>query len=208
MFPVMIGSTTKPQLTVDEVEKVQRQRVVSLVGHVFQLTYAAMCDKLIQEEKLNRCNGCTIHHPSQRQHSCLMMDNEDAWMYYRDDVMEKIDLKVVLNMSQSVCNALGFKLGKSWEAYVSELPKLPWTAIYLTSLELNSFGEIVQPKQLQNNILHAIYYGPCGLKCKDSDGIEIDSQTEVQCPETVVRKNEEPMDIDFIVSEIQNKLCF
>ena len=84
---MQVESSATPLLTVDEVEKVQRQRVASLVGHVFQLTYAATVDKLIQEEKLNRCHGCAIQHPSQNQHSCLMMDNDDAWMYYHDEVV-------------------------------------------------------------------------------------------------------------------------
>ena len=203
---VQVESTPKPLLTVDELEQIQRQKIASLVGHVFQLTYAAMLDAMIQEEKINRCNGCAIHHPSQRQHSCLMMDSEDAWFYFRDDVVENIDLNLVLKTAESVCNALGFKLGKSWETYVTELPKFPWTSIYLTSLELEGFSEIVQPKQLQDRILYAIYYGPSGLKWKDCSGMEMDSQVEAQCPETIVRKQEEPMNIDFVINEMQNKL--
>ena len=199
---MQVESSATPLLTVDEVEKVQRQRVASLIGHVFQLTYAATVDKLIQEEKLNRCHGCAIQHPSQNQHSCLMMDNDDAWMYYHDEVVEQIDLNVILKTAESVCSALGFKLGKTWEAYVTELPKLPWTSIYLTSLELEDYGE------LEDRILYAIYYGPCGLKCKDPSTVEIDSQVEVQCPERVVRKDEQPMDLDLIINDIQNKLCF
>ena len=76
-------------LTIDEVEQVQRQRIASLIGHIFQLTYANMVDELIQEEKLNRYHGCVIQHPSQRQHWCLMMDKEDSWLYYREDVVKK-----------------------------------------------------------------------------------------------------------------------
>ena len=205
---MQVESIASPLLTVDEVEKVQRQRVASLIGHVFQLTYAATVDKLIQEQKLNRCHGCAIQHPSQNQHSCLMMDNDDAWMYYHDEVVEQIDLNVILKTAESVCSALGFKLGKTWEAYVTELPKLPWTNIYLTSLELDSVGEIVQSREQQERILYAIYYGPCGLKCKDPSAVEIDSQVEVQCPERVVRKDEQPMDLDLIINDIQNKLCF
>ena len=111
-------------LTIDEVEQVQRQRIASLIGHIFQLTYANMVDELIQEEKLNRCHDCAIQHPSQRQHSCLMIDKEDSLLYYREDVVEKIDLNAVLNNVESVCNALGFKLGQSWKMCVmSELPK-------------------------------------------------------------------------------------
>ena len=44
---IQIESSATPLLTEDEVEKVQRQRVSNLIGHVFQLTYAAMVDKLM-----------------------------------------------------------------------------------------------------------------------------------------------------------------
>ncbi|CAH3170449.1 unnamed protein product, partial [Porites lobata] len=83
------------------VEQVQRQSIAGLIGHTFQLTYANMVDKLIQEEKLNRCHGCAIQHTSQRQYSCVMMDKEDSWLYYREDVVEKIDLNAVLNNAES-----------------------------------------------------------------------------------------------------------
>ena len=131
---MQIESSSTPQSTIDKVEKVQRQRIASCIGDVFQLTYAALIGKLIQQEKLNRCHGCAIQHPSQNQHSCLMMDNDDAWKYYHDEVVEQIDLNSMLNATESICSALGFKLGKSWEAYVTELPKMPWTSIDLTSV--------------------------------------------------------------------------
>ena len=178
-------------------KKSKNRGLASLVGHVFQLTYAAVFGILIQEEKLNRCDGCAIQHSSQRQHSCLMMDSEDAWRYYQDDVVDKIDLNIVMKTAESVCIAVGFKLDQSWEAYVSELPKFPWTSMYLTSLELEDCGE-----DLRSRILYAIYHGPNGLKSKDSSVCE----DEVQCPEPVVRKEEQPMDLDFVINEIQNKI--
>ena len=46
-----------PLLTIDEVEKVQRQKIASVIGHVFQLNNAALIDKLIQQEKVHHCNG-------------------------------------------------------------------------------------------------------------------------------------------------------
>ena len=198
---IQIESNATPLLTVDEVEKKQRQRVASLIGHVFQLTYAAMVDKVFQQEKLNRCHGCAIQQPSQNQHSCLMMDNDDAWMYYHDEVVKQIDLNSMLNAIESICSALGFKLGNSWEAYVSELPKMPWTSIYLASLELDV---VQQGDDLQSRILYALYYGPNGLKRKDFG----DQQETMECPERVVRKDEQPIDLDLIINDIQNSLCF
>ena len=46
----------------------------------------------------------------EKQHSCLMMDNDGAWMYYHDEVVEQIDLNSMLNATESICSALGFKL--------------------------------------------------------------------------------------------------
>ena len=139
---MQVESSASPLLTIEEVEKVQRQRIASFIGHVFQLTYAALVDKLIQQEKLNHCDGCAIQHPSQNQHSCLMMDNDDAWMYYHDEVVEQIDLNSMLNTTESICSALGFKLGKSWEAYVNELPKI---AVRCTALfDLSVWGIVLK----------------------------------------------------------------
>ena len=93
---MQIESSSTPMPTIDEVDKVQLQRIRRIVT-LFQLTYAALIDKLIQQEKLNRCYGCAIHHPSQNQHSCLMMDKDDAWMYFHDEVVQQIDLNSTLN---------------------------------------------------------------------------------------------------------------
>ena len=81
------------------------------------------------------------------------MDNNDAWMYYHDEVGEKINLNFILKATERICSALGFKLRKSWEAYVSELPKMPWTSTYLASVEL----DVVQGDDLQSRILYALY---------------------------------------------------
>ena len=213
---MQVEASSSPLLTVDEVEKIQRKKIASDVVYVFRLTYAAMFDRLIHEEKLNRCNGCVIHHPSQREHSCLTMDTEDAWFYYHDEVREKIDLNVVLKTAESVCSVVGLKLSSSWETYVTELPKFPWTSMYLASLEFEDFGEKVQAEQLQDRILYAVYYGPNGLKTNDFNGMEVrkDRNTDevmnvdpIECPENVARKEEKLMDLDVIINYIQNKLC-
>ena len=78
---------------------------------------------------------------------------------------------------------------------------MPWTSIYLASLELDVFQ---QGDDLQSRILYALYYRPNGLKWKDFS----DQRETIECPERVVRKDEQPMDFDLIINDIQNKLCF
>ena len=91
----------------DEVKQIQRKKVATIIGHVFQITYAAYCDKIVQEEKANRGHGCAIQHPSQRQqHSCLMLDIEDTWFYYHVEARKQIHLGMLMQTVESVCSTL------------------------------------------------------------------------------------------------------
>ena len=47
----------------------------------------------------------------------------------------------------------------TWESYLTELSKLPWTSLYLTSLELENYDE-----DMKERVLYALNYGTCGLK--------------------------------------------
>ena len=102
-----------------------------------------------------------------------------------------------MNNFESVYNALDFKLGQSWEMYVSELPKMPWTSVFLTSLEVDGFDGY-----LQSRVLRAIHDGSNGLKSKRDFR---DQQAELERPEQVVRKDEPPMEIYSVINEILNK---
>ena len=48
---------------------------------------------------------------------------------------------MVLKTVESVCSTLGLKLGQTWESYLTELSKLPWTSLYLTSLEPEHYDQ-------------------------------------------------------------------
>ena len=48
----------------------------------------------------------------------------------------------------------------------------------------------------------AIHDGLNGLKSKDFS----DQYAEIECPEQVVRKDEQPREIDSVINDIQNKL--
>ena len=73
---------------------------------------------------------------------------------------------------------------------------MPWTSLYLTSLELENCDE-----DMRECVLYALYYGPCGLKTDVFSSVEIHrdgnteevmnvDQIEVQCPENVGRKGD------------------
>ena len=87
-----------------------------------------------------------------------MIENEEAWFRYFDQVVDKVDLSRIRRIAENVCGALGFKLSDKWETYVSDLPKHPITSIYLSSLELRGAGDVVHLEGVKTRILNAIYY--------------------------------------------------
>ena len=70
---------------------------------------------------------------------------------------------------------------------------MSWTALFLTSFELDGFGG-----DLQSHILRAIHDGANVLKSKNFSI----QQVEMECPEQVVRKDEGAMEIDSVISDI------
>ena len=121
---------------------------------------------------------------------------------------------MVMQTVKSVCSILGLKLGQTWESYLTDLPQLPWTSLYLTSLERENYDE-----DMNERVLCSLYYGSYGLKTIDFSRVAMhkDDNTkevmnvdpiEVQCPENVVRRQEKVMDLDYVINEIQNKFYF
>ena len=49
---MQVESNATPLLMIDEVEQIQRKKVATIIGHVFQLAYVTSCEKLVQEEKV------------------------------------------------------------------------------------------------------------------------------------------------------------
>ena len=129
--------------------------------------------------------------------------------------MDKVDLSRIRRIAENACGALGFKLSDKWETYVSDLPKHPRTAIYLTSLELKSAGEVVHLEGLKTCILNVIYYrvngqyyhyfrDPQRSVYTDQELSEVEP-TRDYCAQA---REDHCRDIDFLANEIHNQLRF
>ena len=91
---------------------------------------------------------------------------------------------------------------------MSNLTKMSWTSVYLTSLQLEVFYKVTGSEAATRSILHPVYDGSNGLKWKIfSERVNLENKdlNEVECPETIVKKCQEPMDLDLVINEIQNK---
>ena len=106
-----------------------------------------MVKTLVHEEKMSNCHGCAIQHPRQRQHSCLVMDGEDVWMYYCDDMVERIHLILVLKTAESVCSALGMNWGSRGK------PTFPNWEIIHDNIMLTNERLVILPRGVQQGVL-------------------------------------------------------
>lgn len=217
---IMVPTSHGVFYPVDEFDIFTGQRVASLVDRVFQLTFAALCDELIQQVKIGCCDGCAINHLSQTAHSCLMINQEDAWFRYFDQAVEKVDLVHVMKLAQNVCSTLGIYVSDNWQSSLAELPKLPRTALYLSSLELKNSGNVVQVEEIVDRVIYAIYNGLNGQKREAFSNMQSVSYCNQELRSTELTNDYEvyerkegsdkelSKDIDLVISEIQNNLRF
>ena len=63
---------------------------------VWKLIYSQCLTEEIATLAMTQCYGCKVDHPSQRQHSCLMFDDEaNLYFYFRDAIKSLNDEQVL-----------------------------------------------------------------------------------------------------------------
>ena len=60
--------------------------------------YVDVVADIIMDLVKENCNGCYIDHPSQRQHDCMMMDDDILVYRYLTRALQKVDEEEVMNM--------------------------------------------------------------------------------------------------------------
>ena len=76
----------------------------SLIQEKLLKCYAEEIACAISVLVVENCNGCIIDHPSQRQHPCLMMENEERLLMYFDIACSRVSEASVMG---KFMNSLG-----------------------------------------------------------------------------------------------------
>ena len=67
--------------------------------------YAQELASIINELVVKKCNGCIIDHPSQRQHPCITMENDERlWSYFNDALLRISEEEVLKAFVRSLSN--------------------------------------------------------------------------------------------------------
>lgn len=59
--------------------------------------YAKHIEPLVKPVMKKLCHGCQVDHPSQHQHDCLMMEEEEKIRYCLDDCLKLINEREVMD---------------------------------------------------------------------------------------------------------------
>ena len=76
----------------------------SLIQEKLLRCYAEEIACAISVLVVENCNGCIIDHPSQRQHPCLMMENDEKLLLYFDIAFSRVS---EANVMEKFMNSLG-----------------------------------------------------------------------------------------------------
>ena len=173
-------------IRVDEVDMFERDQLYFLISNIFHLVYADECVEPIYAERKKQCYGCEVNHPSQRQHDCLMLTEEESWNLFYDPAKDVVNMEEVWKQVLGVCYMTNIALHSSWKTYLTELYKLPWTMMYLMRCQLLHF----------DNQLSTIEKIRIFLSDK-LDQVKT-PHVPIHCPLEFLRKEVQPMDIDYV----------
>lgn len=90
--------TTAQNIEMDIASKqsVSTDRSMRMMTDVFMFIYARKVREMVDKLSRRHCYGCSAYHPSQRNHSCLMMTDIEHLNMYFDDAVDAIFLDEIL----------------------------------------------------------------------------------------------------------------
>jgi hypothetical protein len=61
--------------------------------HLLEAIYIHAIQNEVNKICADNCYGCEVGHPSQRNHDCLMMEDEEKWLMYTADAVVQVKCK-------------------------------------------------------------------------------------------------------------------
>ena len=74
------------KLVVDEVVPWEIRTQCNLMNAIFQDAVDTQIQIILKE----KCRGCELDHPSQRRHECIMMPEDESWIMYGAEAVERV----------------------------------------------------------------------------------------------------------------------
>ena len=136
---------------VDEVARSECRHLCKLLEAIFAQAVGSKLYKICKE----RCCGCKYDHPSQRQHNCLMLTDEEKWkMYGLEAIVWVIEKLFVWREFIEAIRVLKLKYYPDVEIHMQQLEKDPDSEFVNLLMELYLDSENCEFETILNYLFH------------------------------------------------------
>ena len=111
-------------ITTDEVEMIGRVKV----RLVLTFLYGDFCVREVYKHFY--CEGCDKNWPSQKDHECLLLSEEEIFESGYDDVRTRINLEVLCQLCERFTKLAGIPMTTEWETFLTKLTKVSARTIF------------------------------------------------------------------------------
>ena len=116
----------KNSVDVDEVSIDDHQKLFPLIEAI----YGEALMREVQRFCRERCCGCKIDHPSQRQHDCLMLTDEERWNLYCEEAKANVNERVWAEFNEAL-RVLKLYLNEDALEHLRHLERTSETVLYV-----------------------------------------------------------------------------
>jgi hypothetical protein len=117
--------------------------------------YANAVAQEVERFCVESCNGCQVGHPSQRQHDCLMMNENERWQMYGLQAIERGNGKrVVWNEFAEAMRVLKLAVDRGVLEHLQQMEKDPDSTFVDSLMELYQYTENHELQCILNYLFH------------------------------------------------------
>ena len=117
--------------------------------------YANAVAHEVQKLFVESCNGCQVGHPSQMQHDCLMMNENERWQMYGLQAIERVNGKrMVWNEFAEAMRVLKQAVDRYLLQHLQQLEKDPDSTFVDSLMELHQNTENHELQCMLNYLFH------------------------------------------------------
>jgi hypothetical protein len=117
--------------------------------------YANAVAHEVQKLCVETCNGCQVGHPSQSQHYCLMMNENERWQMYGLQAIERANGKrMVWNEFAEAMRVLKLAVDRDLLEHLQQLEKDPDSTFVDSLMELHQNTENHELQCILNYLFH------------------------------------------------------
>ena len=102
---------------------------VEMVGQaklrkVLEFLYVEICQRHVAKCVKEKCEGCEMNYPSQWDHACCMLSDQEQWACYYGSAIQLINLELIRDLCEDFTELLKIPMTPEWDHFIMNLPNM------------------------------------------------------------------------------------